>query len=258
MWRKLLRALRALVLITLLGALFALVAYFSFSQFVRRGVTPAPDLTGLGEDEARALAADQGLEIEWSDEERYDDRIAAGDVVAQRPRAGTLIKRGSEVTVWISRGPRQIEVPAVAGEALQAAQVTLAAAGLTIGRTLDVFSDGSRDGIVVGQQPAAGSYVAPDAPIDLFLSRQSTGKTYLMPDLVERTYDEVRYFFEVRGFRLGRVSYVTYDGVAPGTVLRQLPLAGHPLRPGDIVSLWVVADAAPVDGEASVRRAISP
>ena len=33
----------------------------------------------------------------------------------------------------------------------------------------------------------------------------------------------------------------TYTGVAPGTVLRQFPLAGHPLRRDDVIALTVVA-----------------
>jgi len=241
MWRKLLRAARAVVYLMLLGVLFTLAAYVSFSQFIRRGVTPAPELFGLAEEEARALAADQGLRISWSEEERFDDRVPPGHVVGQRPRPGTLVKRGSTVTVWVSRGPRQVEVPPVIGEALQAAQVTLAAAGLTVGHTVSIYSDDGRDGIVVGQQPGPGSLVEPGAPIALFLSLKSTGRTYLMPDLVKRDYEAVRRFFERRGFRIGRIGYVTYDGVAPGTVLRQFPVAGHPLRPGDVISLGVVA-----------------
>lgn len=249
MWQRLLRTLRALAYVGILGALFALVAYVAFSQFVRSGATPAPDLFGLNQDDARELLADRGLGLVWSnDEERYDENVPAGHVAAQRPRAGTLVKRGSTIDAFMSRGPQRIEVPSVSGNALQAAQVTLAAAGLRVGRTLDIFTDQGNDGIVVAQQPKVGTRVEPGAPIDLFLSMSGTRETFLMPDLVKRDYDVVRGFFERAGFRLGRVAYVPYGGVRPGTVLRQFPIAGNPLHRGDVIALAVVPLAErPID-----------
>ena len=241
MWRKLARAAGCLGYMGLLGVLFALVSYLAFSQFVRRGVTPTPELFGLSEDDADALLADQGLRLVWSDEgERFDEQVPAGHVLIQEPRAGTLVKRGGAVTVIMSRGPQRIEVPEVTGDALQAAQVNLTAAGLTVGRTINVYSREGPSGIVVAQQPAGGSRVERDAAVDLFINLQSRDETYLMPDLVEHDLDEVRSFFRDRGFRIGRVSYETYDGLAPGTVLRQYPLAGHPLHRGDVIALGVV------------------
>lgn len=248
MWRKLLRGAGCLGYAGLMLVSFAGASYVAFSQFVRRGVTPTPELFGLDEEEAAALLADQGLRLAWSDEgDRFDEEVPPGHVLLQKPRAGTLVKRGHTVTVVLSRGPRLIEVPTVTGEALQAAQITLVAAGLRLGRTLNVYGRGP-SGTVVAQQPAGGARVERDAPIDLFLSLESSRDTFLMPDLVNRPYEDVRRFFENRGFRLGRVSYETYGGIAPGTVLRQFPLAGHPLRRGDVISLGVVKPA-PVAAE---------
>jgi serine/threonine-protein kinase len=249
MWRKLAKAAGCLAYLGFLGVVFALVSFFTFSSFVRRGVTSTPELYGLSEREAEALLADQGLRLEWSEEgERFDEQVQAGHVLIQRPRAGTLVKRGVDVTVVLSRGPQRIEVPAVVGTALQAAQVTLTAAGLTVGRTIDVFSNHGGPGTVVAQDPGGGTRAERDAAVDLFLTLENRSQTYLMPDLVNQDYERVRRYFESRGFRLGRVSYETYDGVAPGTVLRQYPLAGHPLQRGDVIALWVVAPEAPAEG----------
>ncbi len=242
----------------MLGVLFGLVAYVAFSQFVRSGVTPAPELFGLPEGEAAALLTDQGLRCIWSDEDdRYHERVPAGHVMMQRPRAGTLVKRGSAVTVILSRGPQLIQVPAVVGTALQAAQVTLTAAGLTLGRTVYLYSAAGPSGLVIAQQPAVGSRVERAAPVDIFLSLESSGETFLMPDLINHRYDEVRAFFERRGFRLGRVSYEPYP-TAPGTVLGQFPQAGYPLRRGDVISLRVVAPETGAPETATPRAGPRP
>ena len=241
MWQKLLRAFGCASYLAVLLAIFATVSYMAFSQFVKRGVTPTPELFGLNEEEARALLADQGLRLEWSDEgDRFDETVPAGHILLQQPSAGTLVKRGRTVTIVLSRGTQMIEVPAVVGGSLQAAQVTLAAAGLKMGRTFNVFSREGNGGTVVAQHPEGGQRVEREATIDLFISLENTSTTYVMPDLVKQDYDSVRQFFESRGFRLGRVIYETYDGIAPGTILRQYPLAGHPLHQGDVISLGVV------------------
>lgn len=253
MWRKLLRAVGCLSYLTLLLALFAVVSYVAFSQFVRRGVTPTPELFGLAEDEARALLADQGLGIEWSEaNSHFDERVPADHILTQRPPAGALVKRGGVVTVVMSKGHQLINVPSVLGEGLQAAQVNLRAAGLKTGRTLSVFSRDGNNGTVVAQQPAGGQQVERDAAVDLFLALENVSETFVMPDLVNKGYEDVRHFFETKGFRLGRVSYETYAGVEPGTVLRQFPLPGHPLRHGDVISLGVVAPVLPL-GEESLE-----
>ncbi len=259
MWRKLARAVGCLGYLGLLGVVFALVSYFAFSQFVRRGVTSTPEVFGLSEEDAEAFLADQGLKMEWS-EERFDEQTPAGHVLIQRPRAGTLVKRGVTVTVILSRGPQRIEVPAVVGSALQAAQVTLTAAGLTVGRTISVFSTQGAPGIVVAQEPAGGSRAERNAAIDLFLALENRSETYLMPDLVYSDYEQSRRYFERRGFRFGRVSYESYEGVTPGTVLHQYPPAGHPLHRGDVIALRVVAPADPaeLDGEGSDQPADPP
>ncbi|MCP4657993.1 MAG: PASTA domain-containing protein [bacterium] len=258
MWRKILRAIGCLSYLGMLGVLFGLVAYVAFSQFVRSGVTPAPELFGLPEGEAAALLADQGLRCTWSDEDdRYDERVPAGHVLMQRPRAGTLVKRGSAVTVILSRGPQLIQVPSVADTALQAARVTLAAAGLELGRAVYLYTTTGSSDRVIAQQPAAGSRVEPGAPVDIFLSLESSGETFLMPDLISHSYDEVRAFFEHRGFRIGRVSYETYGGIAPGTVLAQFPQVGHPLRRGGVISLRVVAPES-VAADAATPRVGPP
>ena len=161
------------------------------------------------------------------------------------------------MTVVLSRGPRLVEVPVVTGEALQAAQITLQAAGLRPGRTVNVYGKGA-SGLVVAQQPEGGARVEHDAQVDLFLSLEDSSATFLMPDLVNHSYDSVRQFFESHGFRLGRVSYETYDGIAPGTILRQFPLAGHPLRRGDVIALGVVRPSVPEALEATGASAEAP
>ncbi len=239
------RWLRFLALGAYFGAVllvFVVSAYIAFSIFVRSGVTSVPELAGLTDEEAVTMLTDQGLRLkERQGEEAYDEQVAIGHVLRQRPGAGAFVKRGSVVEVVFSRGPQRIQVPDLVGQALQSAQVALAAVGLSGGRTFSVWSDQQASGLVSLQNPPAGSRVDRDTPIDLFASLGNSAETYVMPDLIYRGYDDVKVFFERSGFRLGSVKFEAYEGIARGVVLRQFPLPGHPLRRQDSIALVVAA-----------------
>ncbi len=242
MGRRLLRALGTLAYVGLVFVVFGLSAYLAFNVFVRSGVTPVPDLQGLVEDEARARLGDQGLEARHrAEDDRFDATLESGRVAAQRPRAGSLVKRGSGVDLVLSRGPNQVSVPEIVGQAVQAAQVALTAAGLQAGETLSIYSETQPAGLVAFQDPPAGSLVAPSSAVRLFLSVEDLSQTYVMPDLIYRSYDDVRGFFEQRGFHLGSVRFESYEGIPSGIVLRQFPLAGHPVHRQDPIALVVAA-----------------
>lgn len=242
MWRKLLRvALLAVYFAGLLGVA-GLTAYAAFSQFVRRGVTPVPDLVGLPLSEAEALLVDQGLRMRWLEgEDRFDDSVPSDQVLQHNPGPGSLVKKASTVDVVLSLGRQLVEVPDLSGQALQAAQVNLAAAGLSFGRQGSIYTDHGAVGTVVGQGPPPGSLVDRATSVDLLISLDNTAETYVMPDLIYRTDAEVKRFFRRHGFRLGSVKYEPYEGVGEGIVLRQYPLAGHPLRRRDVIALVVAA-----------------
>lgn len=230
----------AALLFVVLGA----SGYVAFTTFVRSGVTAVPGIEGLAAIEAEARVRDHGLRLLWREgDERYDSGVPADHVVLQSPAAGNLVKRGAAVEAVRSLGEELVKVPDLLGKALPAAQVTLADSGLSIGRTASVYRAGGLPGTVVEQKPAPSARVGAATPVDLYLCLEDPAETYLMPDLVYRSYEEVRRFFDRRSFRLGSVKYEEYEGIGAGVVLRQFPLPGHPLRRHDVISLVVTAVA---------------
>ena len=245
MARWLLRALVRLLYAVVVVALFVASAYLSFSLFIRRGVTPVPNLVGLELDRASERLADQGLRLRHQrGTDRFSEGVPAGRVLDQRSGPGSIAKRGGVVDLVLSRGRRVMPVPDLAGSALPAAQVTLAAAGLGVGPVAQVFAD-APVGSVVLQKPPAGTEVGPGTPVRLFLAAEGRRETYVMPDLVDRDYRDVRSFLEMHGFRVGSVKFEPYEGVSESLVLRQFPLPGHPLRRGEVISLVVAAVPEP-------------
>lgn len=223
--------------------LFTAVGYFSFSLFVRSGVTTVPNLVGLPEADVDGLLTDHGLRIRRQyGSDRFDEEIPAGHVLEQSPDSGSLMKRGAAVEIVVSMGPERLTVPDVEGRTLQAAQVELTSAGLGIGRIVNVYSHGVFPGMVVEQTPASQEQVGRGTTVALFLSTASRADSYVMPDLAYRNLEVVRHFFERRGFRLGSIKFEPYEGLSPGVILRQYPLPGHILNRQDVISLVVTTN----------------
>ena len=248
---KLVRGLVYLAYGGVIVLVFGLAAYTSFSLFVRSGVTTVPPVEGLSRGEASARLGDQGLRLRGVENEgRYSEKVPAGHVVRQSPDARTLVKRGSGVTVVLSKGPQRVEVPAMEGKTLPAAQASLSGSGLTVGRLLGAFSTTASTSSVITSDPGPGADIPPTTPVHVLLALNLPAERYVMPDLVYRDYDSVRPLFEQRGFNFGSVRFERYEGVATGVILRQFPLPGHPLSKQDNISLIVATAETPMDGVA--------
>jgi beta-lactam-binding protein with PASTA domain len=245
---KLLRGMGCLAYAVLVFVIFGLAAYTSFSVFVRSGATTVPSVEGMSQTDAANALADQGLVLKTAEGTgRYDDKVLAGLVARQSPDAKSFVKRGSVVNVVLSLGPRRVTVPDLRGKNLPGAQAGLSGTGLALGRILGALAPHREaPGSVIEQDPDPNAAVPPATGVDLLLAMGVPGERYVMPDLVYRNYDQVRPYFEARGFKLGNVKFERYEGVAAGVILRQFPLPGHPVSHEDAVSLVVAtADGAP-------------
>jgi len=103
-----------------------------------------------------------------------DSSEQADLVVAQFPRAGASVERGSRVRVNVSRGPKpkpQRAVPDVTGQDEGSATSQLEAAGFTVETSDQESSDPSEDGVVLDQDPAGGTSAPPRSVITLYVGR---------------------------------------------------------------------------------------
>ncbi|MGW7028645.1 Stk1 family PASTA domain-containing Ser/Thr kinase [Streptomyces xanthophaeus] len=92
---------------------------------------PVPNVAGQQVDQARAALEGLGLKVAVAPEE-VNSPGAAGTVANQSVGAGTQAAAGDTVTLTVSKGPRQLPVPNVTGQDVDAARKTLEGAGFKV------------------------------------------------------------------------------------------------------------------------------
>ena len=100
----------------------------------------------------------------------------ANRVVAQRPAPGTTLRRGARVRVSVSTGPNpqpNASVPSVVGQEQAAAVQALKDAGFKVAVLNRPTTDQSKDGLVVEEQPRAGSSIPGGSQVTIFIGRFS-------------------------------------------------------------------------------------
>ncbi len=103
--------------------------------------------------------------------EAYDEVVKAGSVIRQNPPAGSSVPADATVTLTISRGPAQVEMPALIGRTLPDARRLLDERGLIVTHVRTVASSQAQPGLVMEQTPAPGTRVRPgQIPITITVS----------------------------------------------------------------------------------------
>ena len=145
-----------------------------------------PDVAGQTWEQASAALEAQQLTAVRAD--APSESVPRDQVISTTPPAGSTVNFGTEVTVTVSVGPANIDVPDVSGRTEDAARQALEAAGLTVGDTQQEDSVNVAEGLVTRTSPSARTTTRYDNPITLFVS---TGKVTL-PDLRGTSLEDAR------------------------------------------------------------------
>lgn len=123
--------------------------------------------------------------------------------------------------------------------------------GLKMGQRLTQRAP-DRVGLVISQEPAAGTPITPTTSVTLVIGTVEQGDTVAVPNIVGQTVPEADGLLQDVGLSLGRRSEKT--GAPVGTVLDQSPAAGTRVSPGTAVN--VVVAVAPPDERVVVPEVI--
>jgi beta-lactam-binding protein with PASTA domain len=194
-----------------------------------------PNVTGQTEAVASARLSRAGLTAVPSS--TTSSAFAAGIVFGETPPHGSVVRKGSRVTLLVSSGPGSAAVPQVKGLTSAQAVAKLTKAGFKPS-TQSQSSTTVPAGKVISTEPAAHTEAQAGSPIAVLVS--SGPAQVRVPDVTGQSEAEAKASLRAVGLEPGAVTRQESAGAEAGVVLSQSPAAGSSVATGQSVSLLVV------------------
>lgn len=194
-----------------------------------------PDLTGLKYDAIKNAQEYSQFILEVEDNQ-YNDLYERGEVVSQKPKAGTQVKENSVVRLVISNGTKVVLMPNLIGMEETEAYQALADLDLEY-QKVEIFSQ-QPSGTVVATDPGFSSEIPASSIVKVQISMGPENKVVEVPDLSGMDIEAARALLQQLGLEIGGISYVTSDK-AENIVISQDPAPTSQIATGAFVNLNV-------------------
>ncbi len=231
---------KPLIIAAVVIGVIALTGAILFASGFFGGGLKAPDLEGKTTDEAKAILEEMGLEMEVDEQTISSEDIEEGKIAAQDPRKGEKVSKGDTITVILSNGKPNGQVPSVVGMNYNSerslVEATLENAGYELGVVHEVESD-AEVGEIISQDPGFGSDLKKGSKVDITISK-GTDKV-AVPPLTGLTLDEAREALEKAGLHMGQPKYEESTVYAKNIVIGSSPGEGTKVENGSTVIITV-------------------
>ncbi|MDO4555272.1 MAG: Stk1 family PASTA domain-containing Ser/Thr kinase [Lachnospiraceae bacterium] len=201
-----------------------------------------PNVVGENQQEAVNILTKANLKAAIQTE--VSDDVEKDKVIRQSVPYGYDLEEGSTVTIVVSTGKEQAEVPDVTGKKESSAKSSLDKAGFKI-KTQEEYSDSVAEGRVIEQSPQGGKNADYGSTVTLTISKGPETKEVKVPSLVGKSYSEAKSLLKNQGLSVGNAVKEYSDTYSEGTVISQSPDGGTTVEEGTSVDLVVSRGAEP-------------
>ncbi|MEE1939495.1 Stk1 family PASTA domain-containing Ser/Thr kinase [Streptomyces sp. TRM 70361] len=215
-------------ILVLVGAVFIGKVIFSPSD----SDPSVPDLTGLTLSQAEQRATNARLKVSKGPEEFCAEE--EGTVCKTDPAEGEQVPEGSTITLIMSKGPAEVEIPDVVGEEFDEARQELENANFEVKRETEVSEQ--PPGTVIEQDPAGGGKAKPGTEITLTVAEEDERPT--VPNVVDQDFEAAKNQLEELGFTVVRTDQEDTSR-EPNTVISQSITPNTKAAPNSTITLTV-------------------
>lgn len=194
----------------------------------------APSLKGLTAEVAAEVLRGRNLRLVVQDE-RPDDGVPKGKILAQDPLAGSELKADGAISVVISTGSDSSEIPDVIGKTKAEAERLIRTAGFAIGEIEE--NDTGTPGTVFATIPPKGDKAKPGTKIKLTIT-----KSVKVPKVVGKYLPQAKKEIENAGLKVGKLRWGDTGAKDSHVILKQKPEPETVVVPGSEVILTVNSD----------------
>lgn len=189
-----------------------------------------PSVTGMDKLKAKLKIEETGLKFKIKEEKASED-VEKDKVISQDPAAGDKVKKDSTVTVVVSKGKSNDEMPDVLNTDQADAVKLLEDMGFTV-EVLDENDSDYPSNVVIRQVPKAGEKMQEGDKVKLYVNKTSSEDTneettkVSVPNLVGMTESEAQNTLEDASLSLGTVRRYYSDSVEKGKIIKQTVSSG--------------------------------
>ena len=234
------------ILIAMFGVFMAAFAwaFFSFGNFWSTENITVPDVTGKQVEIAREILTDKHLAVSVKEVESSD--VPVGEVMAQTPGGGAVVKENRTIYLTVSKGNQgeEVLVPDLRDLTLDEAKKKLREIGLKIGSVHYAESSEYEEGKIIRQSPASPHKVKKGTAVDVTVCRKSSAADREevqreAPNTSGMTLDAAVKALESAGYSVGNVTNL--DASKDNS---QAKVTGQNIRDGNVADLTVEYGAA--------------
>ena len=211
----------------------AVLGGVAYAFFGGSGGVAVPQVNGLPVNQATQQVTKAGLVAKVVKE--ANPTVPKGTVISTSPANGSLVAKGTTVTLKVSNGPPQVTVPSVIHKPEPVARSTLEDKGFQVNEVTAQNST-AKPNTVVRQNPTGGTSVNKGATVTLFISPSGAQ----VPDVVNEQVAIAQGQLANAGFTHVQIQEVSSPGLDDGIVTQQNPTAGQTVPTSTVITLTVV------------------
>ncbi len=152
----------------------------------------------------------------------HNDEILEGFIVKQDVAAGEEVPVGSEVGVYVSKGPEVYSMPSFEGQFLEDAKLTLLNLGMKVRKVTWVHSDSVEKDKIIAQRPLPGNITSNE--MNFLVSLGHYAVSYKCPSFVNMTIDDAKILASELGLELSekkKGSRVIFQKPEEGSIIKR-------------------------------------
>lgn len=232
----------AIIAIAIVGFLVGVFFQLGGNLFGQEVIVP--EIEGMTIQEADEELKKVKLAMEVIDRQNHDE-IEADHIISQQPAAGQKVKEGRNIEVILSLGSELISVPGLVGATISEAEILLRNAGFSKGVFEGIFDERFAEGLVISQDPTAGSKAAEGEKINIMYSKGKKPERVSMPALIGLSLNQAKNLLAENNLEIGTNSKQESTEYFEGQIIDQDTKAGVLVDEKTVVNLVISQGPGP-------------
>jgi serine/threonine-protein kinase len=200
------------------------------------GNVSVPSVQGLTEAQATKSLKKSGLKV-GNVVQQSSTRFAAGQVTGTNPGTARSVPHGTGVTLFVSTGQPQKNVPNVVGETQTQATEDLTRAGFDVQQRTQSTSTQSDVGNVISQSPSGHTNAPSGSQVTITVA--TAPATTTVPRVIGDPADGAVSALDAAGFKVTQITQSVTNPDKNGTVVAQSPGGNSTAKKGTTVTITV-------------------